>query len=617
MTASSDVIKEFLVGLNFKVDQDSLAKFKGGILGATASVVKVGAVATASALAVETMVKRVAYSMTNLYYATQMSGSSAENLSSLQYAFSRSGLSAEQATSAVKGLQMALLTNPGTEGFLRGLGVQTRTANNELRDTSDITMDLVGRLRKMPTALGINLAAMAGIGAEEFVMLSKNYDQIMKDRQENTGAMGAAGLDKTALTKLSKDYTRELTKLDRDLSITGDKLAVSLLPPLIHIVEYLDKALAALNHFGQGDSTIDHMVQMFERLNKATEGYAGLLGVTLLPLLGGWVAKVALTRFFLGGLMTTMAELTAATTAAGVATTAVAEGTEAAGVAAAAAAPATAAFLAPLVPFLVAAGAAYMLLHPSELGADDTTENRSAADVAKAVGNTHAYSTTPGGGQEVVPGTRDPRATNEYLMAEFQKLGWTKEQAAGLVGNAWAESNFDTHAESVKDKDGNSAHGLFQWRGKRWADMQAYAKAHGLDAYDVDAQIQFANQELTTTHSGAGASLRKAGTAADAGRVVGDDFEVFNGDDHVNWFQQRAEDMRREDFAARAMAGTLAPKVHNELKTDVTINAGNANAHEVKRLVKDAQGEAWENAAGAWSRGSGVVNGATPPQQGG
>ena len=75
------------------------------------------------------------------------------------------------------------------------------------------------------------------------------------------------------------------------------------------------------------------------------------------------------------------------------------------------------------------------------------------------------------------------------------------EQAAGIMGNMYAESRFDTSAIEVTDRE-DKGHGLVQWTFGRWDNLQAYAEAQDGSWDDLDIQLGFLKQELEGSESG-------------------------------------------------------------------------------------------------------------------
>src|SRR6185436_19240736 len=80
-------------------------------------------------------------------------------------------------------------------------------------------------------------------------------------------------------------------------------------------------------------------------------------------------------------------------------------------------------------------------------------------------------------------------------MKYYTDLGYSKEGAAGIVGNLHAESGFSTSIKGDPTKPGGSR-GLAQWDSTRWANMQNWAKKQGLDPNALTTQAGFVDQEL-------------------------------------------------------------------------------------------------------------------------
>lgn len=160
---NANVIKEFLVSLGFKTDEKSLKSFTDGVSGATKAVAGLVASIEVAALAVGAKVSSFASNMDALYFAVQRTGSSAVNLKALEYSAKNLGASAEEARGAVEGLARFMRDVPAGEGFLNALGVDTRDANNELRDTSDMMVDLGKKMSQMPWYQAKAYAGQLGI----------------------------------------------------------------------------------------------------------------------------------------------------------------------------------------------------------------------------------------------------------------------------------------------------------------------------------------------------------------------------------------------------------------------------------------------------------------------
>lgn len=96
-------------------------------------------------------------------------------------------------------------------------------------------------------------------------------------------------------------------------------------------------------------------------------------------------------------------------------------------------------------------------------------------------------------------------------MGYFQSRGWSKEQAAGIVGNLLAESTLNTSANNAGDgADGSDSIGIAQWNGDRAKRLKEFAKQNKADWHDYGIQLAFVDNELRTTHKSIGDNLRNA-----------------------------------------------------------------------------------------------------------
>lgn len=102
-------------------------------------------------------------------------------------------------------------------------------------------------------------------------------------------------------------------------------------------------------------------------------------------------------------------------------------------------------------------------------------------------------------------------------MDYFVSKGWTREQAAGIVGNLARESSsFDPGAVG----DNGEAYGIAQWHADRQAKFKKWA-GKDIRGSTLEEQLGFIHHELTEGDEvRAGNRLRQARTARSAGEVV-------------------------------------------------------------------------------------------------
>lgn len=123
------------------------------------------------------------------------------------------------------------------------------------------------------------------------------------------------------------------------------------------------------------------------------------------------------------------------------------------------------------------------------------------------------------------PGVGETGSSNE-AMDFFQKRGWTKEQAAGIVGNLQAESGADLKTNAVGD--GGKAYGIAQWHPDRQA---MFEKLYGkpIRQSTFKEQLEFVDWELNNTERAAGNKIRATKTVEEAAAAVDMYYERSSG----------------------------------------------------------------------------------------
>lgn len=107
----------------------------------------------------------------------------------------------------------------------------------------------------------------------------------------------------------------------------------------------------------------------------------------------------------------------------------------------------------------------------------------------------------------------DVQTRGQQAMSYFMEQGFTKEQAAGIVGNLIAESNL-MPSGAVGDK--GTAFGIAQWRGERLTRLKRFAAAQGKSWEDYGVQLAWVVQELKTHEKHAYQALMNASTVDEA-----------------------------------------------------------------------------------------------------
>lgn len=107
--------------------------------------------------------------------------------------------------------------------------------------------------------------------------------------------------------------------------------------------------------------------------------------------------------------------------------------------------------------------------------------------------------------------------------------GWTREQAAAIVGNLQAESGANLNPNAIRENDagpGLHSRGIAQWNRERYQALLDYAKRTGKPWNDFQTQLEFVSQELSGTHKGAGDALRMATTPEQGAEIINRRYEI-------------------------------------------------------------------------------------------
>lgn len=150
-----------------------------------------------------------------------------------------------------------------------------------------------------------------------------------------------------------------------------------------------------------------------------------------------------------------------------------------------------------------------------------TGDVKGAREAARAMVDGMDQSLKNGGEQGASPAKPSGGTSVANPVGFFMGLGWTKEQASGIVANLKRESQMNPNA--VGDK--GTAYGIAQWHPDRQANFARWA---GKDIREstLEEQMRFVNYELTEgAERKAGMLLRASLSAEMAGRVMSKHYE--------------------------------------------------------------------------------------------
>lgn len=253
---NAETIKDFLISLGFDIDEAGGRKFESVVSGVTMNAIKMGAAVEAAALTVVGFTTKIASSLDRLYWQSQRTGATANNIRAIGYAFSQAGGSVEGFNGTLDNLARFLRSTPGAEGFLRNLGIQTRDAAGNLRDTAQLVTLVGDKLAKMPYYRANQYAQILGIDESTLLAMRRGVKGFTSDYQS---MLQATGFDSQKAAEQSNKFMTQMRGLANLFGIMRDKIGGNLAGGLAGNLESFRKNI--LLNFPKIEGTITAMLK--------------------------------------------------------------------------------------------------------------------------------------------------------------------------------------------------------------------------------------------------------------------------------------------------------------------------------------------------------------------
>lgn len=298
---NGEVIKEFLVGLGFQIDEAGLSKFSSGITSATIAVGAIGTAAVAAAGAITAFVAGVADKFVAVGDLADRVNTTVESVMRLGYVATLTGSSVEAANSSIENLsrvagEAALGLGRGAKVF-QDLGLSAKDSNGNLKDTSVLMAEIGDKIKDM--GRGEQMAVLSKLGIDPTMInalttdvsgLAAEFDQLYKN----------AGIDANKAAEQSGEFNDSMGRLkmtfDAIKSAVGLKFMgqikngidtlrkflvenmpkiINAVTPIINVV--LRIAEAFIKIVGRVGSAIGAIIGFLVKVNDATDGWAGYI----------------------------------------------------------------------------------------------------------------------------------------------------------------------------------------------------------------------------------------------------------------------------------------------------------------------------------------------------
>ncbi|HAW2854360.1 transglycosylase SLT domain-containing protein [Escherichia coli] len=258
---NAETIKDFLVSLGFDIDEAGAEKFDSVLAGTTANAIKMGLAVEGAALTVVAFTAKIASGLDNLYWASQRTGATVQGIQSIGYAVSQVGGSVDAARSSLESLSRFVRNNPGAEGFLNRLGVQTRDASGNMRDMAAIFTGVGQKLSSMPYYRANQYAQMLGIDENTLMAMRRGVGGFSG---QYSAMAKAIGFNADEAARSSNKFITSLREFGAMAGMARDKIGSNLAGGLAGSLDTLRRHI------------LDNFPRIEQTLTKAIKGILAL-----------------------------------------------------------------------------------------------------------------------------------------------------------------------------------------------------------------------------------------------------------------------------------------------------------------------------------------------------
>lgn len=175
-------------------------------------------------------------------------------------------------------------------------------------------------------------------------------------------------------------------------------------------------------------------------------------------------------------------------------------------------------------------------------------------------------------------------ATPQEVIDGLVRRGLSPMLATAVAGNMQVESGLDTGINEVSPLVAGSrgGYGLNQWTGPRRRAFEDYVQSRGLNAADLDAQLDYTMLELQGPERNAYNALLAASSLEDATRIYSEKF-LRPGIPHLD---RRLAEANRLSGIQTGQTRQQPPQQQNALQPpQFQFNAGNLNVNDFLQPV--------------------------------
>ncbi|EAW8461893.1 transglycosylase SLT domain-containing protein, partial [Salmonella enterica] len=209
-----------------------------------------------AALSVVAFTAKIASGLDNLYWASQRTGATVQGIQSIGYAVSQVGGSVDAARSSLESLSRFVRNNPGAEGFLNRLGVQTRDASGNMRDMAAIFTGVGQKLSSMPYYRANQYAQMLGIDENTLMAMRRGVGSFSG---QYSAMAKAIGFNADEAARSSNKFMTSLREFGTMAGMARDKIGSNLAGGLAGSLDMLRRHI--LDNFPHIEQTLTKAIK--------------------------------------------------------------------------------------------------------------------------------------------------------------------------------------------------------------------------------------------------------------------------------------------------------------------------------------------------------------------
>jgi hypothetical protein len=274
---SAEIIKEFLVGLGFKVDEAGLAKFSEGIASASLRVTALAAATTAAAGVIVAGVQKIAADFDQMDKLATQFRTTADAIDEFADAAGILGIKEETAVEGLRNLDRAIVDTSMDMGRAKAvfadLGITVKDAAGNLKPTTEVMAELAEKFKGMER--GKQIRVMERLGLDPSLLKLFNADMVAL-RADVEAIDKAAGLDfgqamaeSKAFMEIWRAMQQEIQKWKLLFKTTMESVSVKLMPKFRAQIRAIT------------DAMINFRRKVMDNLPKAIEAIMPIIGVIM------------------------------------------------------------------------------------------------------------------------------------------------------------------------------------------------------------------------------------------------------------------------------------------------------------------------------------------------